>query len=99
MKVLMINVSVIIMDEFIVVLMDCEIEMFFIVINKLCKEGVLFVYILYCMEEIFLICDVIMILCDGEYVGKRLILEILFDEVVSMMVGCSIGECYLEWNS
>ena len=39
------------------------------------------------MEEIFSICDAITILRDGEYVGKRLIPETSFDEVVSMMVG------------
>ena len=85
-KALMTNASVIIMDET-AALTDREIETLFTVINKLRKEGVSFVYISHRMEEIFSICDAITILRDGEYVGKRLIPETSFDEVVSMMVG------------
>ena len=86
-KALMTNASVIIMDEPTAALTDREIETLFTVINKLRKEGVSFVYISHRMEEIFSICDAITILRDGEYVGKRLIPETSFDEVVSMMVG------------
>ena len=99
-KALMTNASVIIMDEPTAALTDREIETLFIVINKLRKEGVSFVYISHRMEEIFSICDTITILRDGEYVGKRSIPETSFDEVVSsMMVGRSIGERYPERNS
>lgn len=98
-KALMTNASVIIMDEPTAALTDREIETLFTVINKLRKEGVSFVYISHRMEEIFSICDAITILRDGEYVGKRLIPETSFDEVVSMMVGRSIGERYPERNS
>ena len=97
-KALMTNASVIIMDEPTAALTDREIETLFTVINKLRKEGVSFVYISHRMEEIFSICDAITILRDGEYVGKRLIPETSFDEVVSMMVG-GIGERYPERNS
>ena len=97
-KALMTNASVIIMDEPTAALTDREIETLFTVINKLRKEGVSFVYISHRMEEIFSICDAITILRDGEYVGKRLIPETSFDEVVSMMVG-RIGERYPERNS
>lgn len=95
-KALMTNASVIIMDEPTAALTDREIETLFTVINKLRKEGVSFVYISHRMEEIFSICDAITILRDGEYVGTRLIPETSFDEVVSMMVGRSIGERYPE---
>ncbi|AHA70033.1 sugar ABC transporter ATP-binding protein [Bacillus thuringiensis] len=98
-KALMTNASVIIMDEPTAALTDREIETLFTVINKLRKEDVSFVYISHRMEEIFSICDAITILRDGEYVGKRLIPETSFDEVVSMMVGRSIGERYPERNS
>lgn len=98
-KALMTNASVIIMDEPTAALTDREIETLFTVINKLRKEGVSFVYISHRMEEIFSICDAITILRDGEYVGKRSIPETSFDEVVSMMVGRSIGERYPERNS
>lgn len=98
-KALMTSASVIIMDEPTAALTDREIETLFTVINKLRKEGVSFVYISHRMEEIFSICDAITILRDGEYVGKRLIPETSFDEVVSMMVGRSIGERYPERNS
>ncbi len=87
------------MDEPTAALTDREIETLFTVINKLRKEGVSFVYISHRMEEIFSICDAITILRDGEYVGKRSIPETSFDEVVSMMVGRSIGERYPERNS
>ena len=97
-KALMTNASVIIMDEPTAALTDREIETLFTVINKLRKEGVSFVYISHRMEEIFSICDAITILRDGEYVGKRLIPETSFDEVVSMMRG-AIGERYPERNS
>lgn len=64
-KVFMINVEVIIMDEFIVVLMEWEISKFFEVIIVLKKNGVFIVYIFYWMEEIFVICDRIIVMCDG----------------------------------
>ena len=76
-KALMTNASVIIMDEPTAALTDREIETLFTVINKLRKEGVSFVYISHRMEEIFSICDAITILRDGEYVGKRLIRNII----------------------
>ncbi|MFX3622927.1 MAG: sugar ABC transporter ATP-binding protein [Ectobacillus sp.] len=95
-KALMTNAKVIIMDEPTAALTDREIETLFAVINKLRKENVSFVYISHRMEEIFSICDAITILRDGEYVGTRLIPETSFDEVVSMMVGRSIGERYPE---
>lgn len=93
-KALMTNASVIIMDEPTAALTDREIETLFTIINKLKKEGVSFVYISHRMEEIFSVCDAITILRDGEYVGTRAIPETSFDEVVSMMVGRSIGERY-----
>ncbi|CAM4349738.1 sugar ABC transporter ATP-binding protein [Bacillus manliponensis] len=93
-KALMTNASVIIMDEPTAALTDREIETLFTIINKLRKEGVSFVYISHRMEEIFSVCDAITILRDGEYVGTRAIPETSFDEVVSMMVGRSIGERY-----
>jgi ribose transport system ATP-binding protein len=95
-KALMTNAKVIIMDEPTAALTDREIETLFEVINRLRKEGVSFIYISHRMEEIFTICDAITILRDGEYVGMRLIPETSFDEVVSMMVGRSIGERYPE---
>ncbi|MFD3446575.1 sugar ABC transporter ATP-binding protein [Microbacteriaceae bacterium 4G12] len=95
-KALMTNAKVIIMDEPTAALTDREIETLFTVINKLRKEEVSFVYISHRMEEIFHICDAITILRDGEYVGMRQIPETSFDEVVSMMVGRSIGQRYPE---
>lgn len=98
-KALMTNASVIIMDEPTAALTDREIETLFTVIHKLRKEGVSFVYISHRMEEIFSICDAITILRDGEYVGTQAIPDTSFEEVVSMMVGRSIGERYPARNA
>lgn len=53
------------MDEFILFLIEKEVNYFFIIIKKFKEKGCGVVYILYKMEEIFFICDEIIILCDG----------------------------------
>lgn len=57
-----------ILDEFMVMLINCEVELLFLCIECLCVEGVVIIYILYWLEELKCIVDCIVVLCDGKLV-------------------------------
>lgn len=67
-KVLVCNVKIIVFDELISFFFVCEIDNFFCVICELWKEGWVILYVFYCMEEIFVFSDVIIVFKDGCYV-------------------------------
>lgn len=81
-KCLLLEVFLLIMDEFIAVLIDCEIEIFFKVIEGLKFDGVGIVYILYWMEEIFKIIDFIIVMRDGFVIDIKRMKLINVDELV-----------------
>lgn len=91
-KVLSYWLWVLIMDEFMVVLNDVEIVELFIIICKLCDEGVGIIYISYKMDEIWQILDWVMVMCDGVYVGMVEVVEMLILCIIQMMVGCELVE-------
>lgn len=49
-------------------------------------------YILYCLKEIFEICDDIIVLCDGKFIGECCVCDINEDGLIEMMVGCKLEE-------
>ncbi len=95
-KALMAEAKVIIMDEPTAALSASETEILFSVIRQLKQQGVSIVYISHRMEEIFLLCDRVTVLRDGEYIGTRPIAETDMQELVRMMIGREIGEQYPE---
>ena len=103
------DAKVIILDEPTSSLSEKETKILFNLINDLKKKGVSFIFISHKMEEIFEICDDILVLRDGFVTLNKPIKETNLDEVVTAMIGrklesrfpklnSSIGETILEVN-
>lgn len=91
-KVLFFNVKVFIMDEFILVFIDIEVEILFVFIEQFKVWGIGIVYILYCMDELCCFVDWVIVFCDGIYIGLFDRFEIIILMIIEMMVGCVIDE-------
>jgi len=81
------DAKVIILDEPTSSLSDKETKILFDLINKLKNEGVSFVFISHKMEEIFTLCDDIIVLRDGFVTMNKAIKDTNLDEVVMAMIG------------
>jgi ribose transport system ATP-binding protein len=86
------NSKIIIMDEPTTALTDVETKKLFQVIKNLKEKGIAIVYISHRMEEIFEICDKVVVLRDGKYVGEEEIKNIDNNKLINMMVGRNIEE-------
>lgn len=79
--------KIIIMDEPTTALTDVETKKLFEVINTLKSHGIAIIYISHRMDEIFEICDNVVVLRDGKYIGQTEVKSTSKDELISMMVG------------
>lgn len=86
------NSKIIIMDEPTTALTDVETKKLFEVIKSLKDKGIAVIYISHRMEEIFAICDKVVVLRDGKYVGEERVKDIDNDKLINMMVGRNIEE-------
>ena len=81
------DAKVIILDEPTSSLSDKETKILFKLINDLKNKGVSFIFISHKMEEIFNICDDIVVLRDGLVTLNKPIKKTNLDEVVTAMIG------------
>lgn len=86
------NSGIIVMDEPTTALTDVETEKLFEVINKLKKQNMAVIYISHRMDEIFRICDRVVVLRDGKYVGEADTSKVTKDDLITMMVGRKLEE-------
>lgn len=86
------NSKIIIMDEPTTALTDVETKKLFEVIKSLREKGIAVIYISHRMEEIFAICDKVVVLRDGKYVAEERVKDINNDKLINMMVGRNIEE-------
>lgn len=84
------NAKVIILDEPTSSLSEREVKKLFEIIRNLKKEGVSFVFISHKMDEIFDLCDQVVILRDGSVTLDKPVKETNLDELVKAMVGRSL---------
>lgn len=98
-KVVLWNVDIVIMDEFILVLIEGEVVYLFIIICDLCVQGKVIIYISYKMDEIFVIIDEISVFCDGIWVGSKNIIEFIWQLLIIQMVGCELIQLFLKFNN
>ena len=87
MKVIHQNADVIIMDEPTTSLSENEKLSLFKIIRTLKDEGKTILYISHMLDEIFIVCDRISILRDGNYVGTYYTNDMTKDSIISHMVG------------
>jgi len=86
------NAKVMIFDEPTAVLAEKEVKELFRVIKQLKEEGISLIYISHRLEEIFELCDNVLVLKDGKVVGERKISETDENELIRMMVGREINK-------
>lgn len=94
-KILSLQANILIMDEPTSALTELEIKKLFITIEQLKKRGVSIIYISHRMDELFQIGDEVTILRDGKSVGTRSIRKTSRSELISMMVGRELNECFI----
>ena len=71
-------------------LSDHEVAMLFGVIRRLKEQGYIIFYISHFLDEIFELCDNVVVLRDGQIVGKAEIGDINKEQLVEMMLGYQI---------
>jgi ribose transport system ATP-binding protein len=84
--------DVVIMDEPTSSLEPREVETLFSVIERLHAEGVAILYVSHRLDELYRICDRVTVLRDGRLVHTGPLAELPRIELVSMMLGRSVGE-------
>ena len=93
------DAKVIILDEPTSSLSDKEIKILFKLINELKNKGVSFIFISHKMEEIFTICDDIVVLRDGLVTLNKPIKDTNLDEVVTAMIGRKLESRFPKLNN
>ena len=93
-KALSVDARLIIMDEPTSALTSQEIDYLFNVIRDLRGRGISVIYVSHRLEEIFAIADVVSVLRDGQYIGKRQVAETNTAELIKMIVGRDVKVDY-----
>ncbi|MBT3145927.1 sugar ABC transporter ATP-binding protein [Neptunomonas phycophila] len=86
-KALSLNARILVLDEPTATLTPTEAEHLFKIMRELKSQGVGMIFISHHMDEIFEICDRIVVLRDGERVGEAVTAITRVDDLVEMMVG------------
>jgi len=93
-KAISVNPKVLILDEPTSSLTEAETLLLFETIRALKEQGMSFIYISHKLDEIFQICNRVMVMRDGAYVDALPVEELDEDKVISMMVGRKIKDVY-----
>jgi ribose transport system ATP-binding protein len=88
------NTKILILDEPTSSLTNSEIKILFKIVKNLQSEGVAVIFITHRMDEIFEICDSVMIMRDGEKILKTGIKDISREDVIKNMLGRDVKEQY-----
>ena len=88
------NPKVLVLDEPTGALTNNEVDILMRILNELRDKGVSCIYISHKLEEIYRICDRVMVMRDGEVVGTHLINEVREDELIEEMIGRKVVNLY-----
>jgi len=86
-KALSVDAKLLIMDEPTAPLTDNEVDKLFTIINKLKKEGITFIFVTHKLNEVFKMCDRIVVLRDGKNAGSLDTKDATEEKITQMMVG------------
>jgi len=89
-KAMFAKAKVIILDEATAPLPKNEVEMLFNFVRSQCSTGVAFIYISHYLEEVFILCDTVTILRDGEKIGDYDIKELDQPELIRLISGAAV---------
>lgn len=88
------NSNIIVMDEPTDSLTNNEIETLFQIVRQLKKDGITVIYISHRLEELFILCDRVTVLRDGQYVVDEDIPKIDKDWLISKMIGRDLTDTF-----
>lgn len=77
----------VVMDEPSAALSPREVEQLFNIVRDLRRQGIGVIYISHRLEEIYEVCDRVVILRDGEQVGEGRVGDLTRDRLIELMVG------------
>jgi ribose transport system ATP-binding protein len=86
-KALSVDAKLLIMDEPTAPLTDNEVDKLFTIVNKLKKEGITFIFVTHKLNEVFKMCDRIVVLRDGKNAGSLDTKDATEEKITRMMVG------------
>ena len=86
------NIKILVMDEPSAALTPQEVAGLFRIIKDLKKQGISIIYISHRLDEIFQICDRVLVLRDGSFIGSKPIGSITRREMIEMMVGRTVED-------
>ncbi len=90
------NPSILILDEPTSSLSDVEIEELYEVIDRLKESGMSFIYVSHKLNEVFRLCDRVVIMRDGKFITQASIEDMTEDKIVNYMVGREIKDLFGE---
>ena len=85
---------VLVLDEPTSALSDNETNILMEILDNLRKEGVSSIYISHKLDEIYRICDQVMVMRDGQTISSRSIKDVKEDTLVEEMVGRKVEHLY-----
>jgi ABC-type sugar transport system ATPase subunit len=88
------DADIIIMDEPTSALTNTEIEKLYRIIKTLAQKGKGIIFISHKLDELFEICDNVVVLRDGQYVKTSSTNTITRDQLITMMVGRELSDLY-----
>lgn len=91
-KALLENSKVLILDEPTAPLMNNEVEILFRVLQRLKQSGISIVYISHRLEEVFRLCDRVIVLRDGQLVKTMDVADTNAEELISLMIGRTLSQ-------
>lgn len=90
------NAKVVVMDEPTAAITMAEQEKLYQLVKKLKEDGVTVIYISHRLEELFIICDRISVLRDGQYVTTCDIKDLTKQDMIKLMTGRDLTNTYPE---
>ena len=94
-KAISFGAKIIVMDEPTSSLSEKEVDFLFSAIRRLKKENVGIIYISHRMSELDEIADRITVMRDGGYVSTEIAKEVTREELITKMVGRTLGDYYI----
>jgi len=98
-KALSLDAKILVMDEPSATLTQSEVDQLFRIIKDLKAKGIGIIYISHRLEEVFEICDRVMVLRDGQHVMTKSVAEVTRHALIESMVGRSLESEFPPRNS
>lgn len=86
--------KILVLDEPTSSLTKKEVEQLFTLMRKLKERGIAIIFISHRLDEVFEICDRIMVMRDGARIDSKLVKDTNTSEIVTLMIGRKLSEMF-----